>query len=189
MSALSDKVESVLEEAVCAAQPQRDTGQAHQIIMRSIRFLTELAEQIAADETATIAASPVKIYQRRPRPGYALGAMDGEIAARLYKERRARDLIFQQRLPSVSLFGEPAWDILLDLLHAEVTRKRVSVTSACLASSVPATTALRWLSHLADLGLVSRVDDETDKRRAFLRLTSLGSQIMQTYFDKIAQLR
>src|SRR5689334_15784987 len=50
------------------------------------------------------------------------------------------------------LFFDPAWDMMLDLLRAEVTCERVSVTSVCLASGVPQSTALRWLRKLVQNG-------------------------------------
>lgn len=40
------------------------------------------------------------------------------------------------------LFADPAWDMLLDLLQAELVQHRVPVSSLCLAAAVPATTAL-----------------------------------------------
>jgi len=39
------------------------------------------------------------------------------------------------------LFADPAWDMLLDLLQAEIAQLRVPVSSLCIAASVPATTA------------------------------------------------
>ena len=55
-----------------------------------------------------------------------------ELARQTYEDRRRRTKIFQ----SEELFGEPAWDILLDLFIAAKERRRVSVTSACIGSAV-----------------------------------------------------
>lgn len=81
------------------------------------------------------------------------------------KARRARDSLF-----GPDLFADPAWDMLLDLLLCDLEGRRVSITSACLAASVPATTALRWIATLEERGLVARVADECDRRRSHLRL-------------------
>lgn len=70
------------------------------------------------------------------------------------------------------LFGEPAWDILLDLYASEIEGKKVSISSACIASAVPATTALRWLNTLVELELVARSPDGADARRSNLELTT-----------------
>src|SRR5438270_536794 len=43
------------------------------------------------------------------------------------------------RYVSTELFCEPAWDILLDLLRAELAQHRVAVSSLCIASGVPQT--------------------------------------------------
>jgi DNA-binding MarR family transcriptional regulator len=72
------------------------------------------------------------------------------------------------------LFSDPAWDILLDILANEGRLNRVAVSSACIASCVPATTALRWLSTLEDHGLIERQPDPADARRTFISLTRKG---------------
>jgi DNA-binding MarR family transcriptional regulator len=82
-----------------------------------------------------------------------------------------------------NLFGEPAWDILLDLYASEVEGRQVSISSACVASSVPATTALRWLNTLADSGLVARAPDGSDARRSNLELTPLGRSSLRRWIQ------
>ena len=51
-----------------------------------------------------------------------------------------------------SIFADPAWDMLLDLMEAEIEQPRVAVSSLCIAAAVPATTALRWLKTLTEPG-------------------------------------
>lgn len=77
-----------------------------------------------------------------------------------------------------NIFAEPAWDILLDLFISERTGRVVSVTSACLASGVPMTTALRAISVLEAKRLVERHRDRTDRRRYHLILSERGYQSM-----------
>lgn len=76
------------------------------------------------------------------------------------------------------ILGEPAWDILLDLFISRVRNVRISVTSACIASQVPPTTALRWLTVLEGHGLIIREDDLLDGRRTWVQLTELGFKQM-----------
>lgn len=102
-----------------------------------------------------------------------------ELALKAYRDRRRRADIFGDD----ALFGEPAWDILLDLFVAGEKHKRVGVTSACIGSGVPSTTALRWLSVLETRGLVEREYDEQDARRSFVRLTPKGRECMVTYLS------
>jgi DNA-binding MarR family transcriptional regulator len=109
------------------------------------------------------------------------GANDGfpDLARRasaLYRDRRLRERV----MPS-GLFGEPAWDVLLDLFVATEENRDISVSSACVAACVPPTTALRWIGMLEKRGLVARVDDARDHRRTFLRLSPKGYQLMTRY--------
>jgi DNA-binding MarR family transcriptional regulator len=85
------------------------------------------------------------------------------------------------------LFSEPAWDILLDLLRAELAQERVSVSSLCIASGVPATTALRCLKILTDQGLAVRRADLHDGRRVFVELAPEVSKSLRRYFIEVVQ--
>jgi hypothetical protein len=80
--------------------------------------------------------------------------------------RRAR-----ARFLPPDLFGEPAWDLLLDLFIAGEECKPISITSACIASGVASTTALRWIGVLEERGLILRAPDPGDGRRIYLALT------------------
>lgn len=102
-----------------------------------------------------------------------------ELARQTYEDRRRRHKIFQ----SDELFGEPAWDILLDLFIAAKERRRVSVTSACIGSAVPSTTALRWISILERQGFLTREADPGDARRVYVRLSPSGYEAMLEYFS------
>ena len=100
-----------------------------------------------------------------------------ELARRTYADRRRRDKLFQP-----GLFGEPAWDILLDLFISAKEGKKVSVTSACIGSAVPTPTALRWIAVLESQGHALREDDPKDARRAFLHLSADAYARMIDYF-------
>jgi len=67
--------------------------------------------------------------------------------------------------------GEPAWEMLLDLYINEQRGRDVSVSSACLASGAPSTTALRYVTMMTDRGWLLRVPDPTDKRKIYLKLS------------------
>jgi DNA-binding MarR family transcriptional regulator len=95
----------------------------------------------------------------------------------LLKLRRNRDHFFGE-----DLFADPAWDILLELYAASLGQFRVSVTSLCAGAAVPATTALRWISHLEQKGMINRKADPTDGRRHFLMLSNQAIEAMNGYF-------
>ena len=90
-------------------------------------------------------------------------------AQSLYKSRRVRARYFDK-----NLFGEPIWDMLLDIFVHQSSGLPVSVKTLCLASDVPETTALRYIALLVETGLIARKNDERDRRRIFLSLTPRG---------------
>lgn len=99
------------------------------------------------------------------------------------KKRRQRDRFFLS-----DLFADPAWDILLDLYAAHYEKRDISVSSACIAAAVPATTALRWLKTLSDNGQIVRVDDPNDGRRIFVAISDDSLRRLDAYFDEIEDL-
>lgn len=113
---------------------------------------------------------------------------DYDISAAQVREviraRRLRDRFFEG-----GLFEDPAWDMLLDLLGAQLERGQVSVSSLCIAAAVPPTTALRWISKLTDAGLIEREADPFDKRRAFLKLSPQGGHAMHRYVAAVRETK
>lgn len=70
---------------------------------------------------------------------------------------------------------DASWSMLSELLRARLSRRRVSVTSLCLASKSPVTTALRRIERLLEAGLVSCTQDPKDRRRKYIELTDDGT--------------
>lgn len=83
----------------------------------------------------------------------------------------------------VALFADPAWDMLLDLFASSAEGRRVSVSSACLASGVATSTALRWVSELEDAGCVARHPDPTDGRRTFLTISPQAADAVERWLN------
>ena len=61
----------------------------------------------------------------------------------------------------------------------------MSVSSLCVASQVPATTALRHIEVLEEMKLVRRERDPNDRRRWFVRLTAGTVSSMIEWLDSI----
>ena len=76
---------------------------------------------------------------------------------------RQRDDRLQHFRPE--LFGDPAWDMLLDLFVARLRGELVCISSLCIAAKVPPTTALRWIGNMEAHGEILRRPDPTDRRR------------------------
>jgi hypothetical protein len=105
---------------------------------------------------------------------------DPQMVRQMIANRQARARFFDPEL-----FGDPAWDMLLDLTAAHGEGARVSVTSLCIAAGVPATTALRWLTQMVESGIFERVPDPADKRRAFIGLSDKALTAMSGYFASL----
>ncbi len=101
----------------------------------------------------------------------------------LLRLRRMRDNFFDP-----VLFADPAWDMLLDLMAAQLEGDHVAVSSLCIAASVPPTTALRWIKAMTDHKLFERHADPTDGRRIFIRLSDAAANSMARYFEASKRL-
>lgn len=79
------------------------------------------------------------------------------------------------------MYGEPAFDLLLDLFIQEIDGQNAYTTSLAVASGAPLTTALRQIAMLVDRGYVQRAPDPVDRRRVMVQLTQKGSTAMWRY--------
>ncbi len=126
--------------------------------------------------------SPTDDFHPTPRAVATAAPVTARAVRAVIAGRRLRD-----RFLDPDLFGEPAWDMLLDLYAARLEHARVSVSSLCIAAAVPSTTALRWLRTLTESGLVERRPDPHDKRRVFIELGEDAAAGMNGYFAALAE--
>ena len=70
-----------------------------------------------------------------------------------------------------SLFGEPAWNMLLALYVAAGERYALSISALSAESGTPATTAARAINRLLELKMVRRDPNPSDNRSAYIELT------------------
>ena len=106
------------------------------------------------------------------------------LAKALYTLRRRRDEASNIK----GLFGEPAWDIMLDLFIAHKRGVEIQVSSVCIEAGVRSTTILRWIARLERDGLLYRVADRGDARRRYVRLTDDGMGLMRRMLGAIGPL-
>ncbi len=90
----------------------------------------------------------------------------------------------QQRVKffPAELFADPAWDMLIGIFLRELNQQRTTVSSLCVASQVPPTTALRWIRTISDRGMFTRRPDPVDGRRIFVELTDSALTALHAYF-------
>ncbi len=153
--------------------------------------LQRLADEVqriarALSDLAVLDAAPLRgvsdaLIDFRTEPSRHAAATHAVTAAdirAIIRLRRLRDRFFRS-----DLFADPAWDMLLDLMAARMERIHVAVSSLCIAAAVPPTTALRWIRTLSDNGILVRVADPEDGRRAFMQLSDGAAAGMTAYLS------
>jgi DNA-binding MarR family transcriptional regulator len=143
-----------------------------------------------SDEMGRIASTLARLSSGPGAPAIKSGPetgkapdVDAEAVRTIIRARRLRSRYFSEEL-----FADPAWDMLLDLLQAEIAQLRVPVSSLCIAAAVPATTALRWIKTMTEQGLFVRRADPHDGRRVFVELAPAASDAMRRYFAEVGKL-
>ncbi len=167
-------------------------GSLHRISDELAAFaqtLARIAEQDEGYKSNAVSDKPVSF---RPAPAAAfhpfaisepvlhsesLAVVDAAMIRETIKLRRMRDDHFK-----ADLFADPAWDILLDLMAAQMEGKTVSVSSLCIAAAVPPTTALRWVTGMTESGMLVRRLDPTDARRVFIELSQDTADRLLAFF-------
>lgn len=177
----------------------RELSEADRIVLlRLAEQVGQIAERLerleGSGQSGAVGGDGVFRFES-PNSAYVPGSSDGSkrlirasrpplpdprLVRRIIRQRQLRARFFDG-----DLFADPAWDMLLDLTAARAEHSRVSVTSLCIASGVPTTTALRWIGQMTETGLLQRVNDETDRRRAFITLADQAVDAMARYFAEL----
>lgn len=144
-------------------------------------FAESSEKLLIGDETAP---PPVQGDPKAPQAARIISARMRkdlvEVAVKIIEMRNFRHKIFENRV-----FGEPGWNILLDLVAADDGDQQCAVTDLFVDSPTAPTTLLRWVINLMDMGLISRSPDTLDQRRSFVSLTPLGREKMTIYLSRI----
>jgi DNA-binding MarR family transcriptional regulator len=188
--------ESAIEMVVDADEPQRIAALAIAAARKGVPLrvsdigadksaerLRQLSEEVSriASTLARLSSGPGAPAPAVQPPASAdVPPLSVETVRAVIRARRLRSRYFAEEL-----FADPAWDMLLDLLQAEIAQLRVPVSSLCIAAAVPATTALRWLKTLVAQGIFIRRADPHDGRRVFVELAPQASNALHRYFAEI----
>ena len=148
---------------------------------RNAARLRQLSDEVGriASTLARLSTGPTSAARPTELPPVTGDVPDvsADTVRSVIRARRLRSRYFDD-----DMFADPAWDMLLDLLQAEIAQLRVPVSSLCIAASVPATTALRWLKTMTQQGIFVRRADPRDGRRVFVELAPAASEAMRRYF-------
>ena len=160
MSELAATRQSILENVAHDWKPREIRGLAASLL----RLADAIEQDWSPPTTRSIFQWPTNLRQIERDAGNLA------IKARVIVQTRAN----RTKYIDPDLLGEPAWDMLLDLFMQFAGGARVSVTSLCIASRVPATTALRYVSLLEDKGYIKKLPSEHDRRVSLLSLSDKG---------------
>jgi DNA-binding MarR family transcriptional regulator len=147
-----------------------------------LRQLSDEVSRIAAT-LARLSVGPGAAPEKPEPPAGDAPSVSLDTVRQVIRARRLRARFFDEEL-----FADPAWDMLLDLLQAEIAQHRVPVSSLCIAAAVPATTALRWIKSMTDAGLFKRRADPHDGRRVFVELSPNASVSLRRYFSEVGKV-
>jgi DNA-binding MarR family transcriptional regulator len=92
----------------------------------------------------------------------------------------------RREFPPLSELDDVAWDLLLELMRAEKSSTRLSVSSLSISiEHVSSTTALRRIQDLVKAGQMVRLPDPTDARRDFIALATETRELLQQYLERV----
>ena len=103
------------------------------------------------------------------------GRAEREIAQLIFDLRKARALLFP-----ASMFGEPAWDMMMALY---IANQAPAAADLARWTNTPPTTAMRWITYLEGHDLVARESSDDDRRTHKIRLTRQARVNMQQLFS------
>lgn len=165
-----------LLRAVSAAVERVQTERAASHAPEDAAALVQQAQALAAALRGWAQAQPQATVSRPALsdPGeFALLGME--------QLRRLR-----REFPPLSELDDVAWDLLLELMRAEKSSTRLSVSSLSISiEHVSSTTALRRIQELVKEGHLVRLPDPTDARRDFVALGSQARELLQQYLVRI----
>lgn len=172
LAALALAATSLRPERVSDVASDQNAARLRQLSDEVSRIASTLA-RLSSGPTASPAVPVARPVEDAP-------PVSADLVRSVIRARRLRSRYFEP-----DLFADPAWDMLLDLLQAEIAQLRVPVSSLCIAAAVPATTALRWLKTMTSKGLFVRRADPHDGRRVFVELAPQTSLALRRYFAEV----
>lgn len=101
-----------------------------------------------------------------------------QVVLRIIEGRETRGSFFDS-----DLFADAAWDILLDLFLAQLEGRNAEIAELRFSSSIPASTARRWVDKLEKDGWLKQKADPSEPDRRWVALSGQGTRKMQAWFN------
>lgn len=99
-------------------------------------------------------------------------------ARKHYQSLRYRNQFFG----NPELFGDPGWDMLVDLFIAIEEGRRLTAAELCAEAGVPLSTAYRWLTLMESRGLVVRSLSENNLQQSTVIISAQAREDMKRFF-------
>lgn len=177
-----------LRRALQRAKGLRDTPAAREDLLgkisglsQELRSLAQLLDEPSVRDSGGDAGGEGPIGPAQATVRQERDCEPAELA--LYIRDVLRKEAKRREIGGGELFGDPAWEMLLDLLLAKIEGRLVAVSSACIASGAPMSTALRLVRRLVAEGVLCRLPDEHDRRRHFLVINPKFEQPLMKYLS------
>ncbi|MEI6200468.1 MAG: response regulator [Enhydrobacter sp.] len=157
---------------------------AHDLLLKPVDRdkLVNVMRSALASHRSRVASISGTSTPKLPKPSDAAKSESTEAKRAALGALREVRKIRRKHLPE-ELFSDPCWEMLLDLYESHLTMADVTVTGLGVMSGVPLSTALRRIHELQNHGLIDRVDDSTDRRRTYVKLTDKGLDAVDSFFD------
>jgi DNA-binding response OmpR family regulator len=153
-----------------------------------VAALARKAQELAAIVQRRANPRPLEVSPA-PAPSVAApaersGTSSAEVA--LLGMDRLRRL--RREFPPLGDLDDVAWDLVRELVRAERTAQRLSVSALSMAAEqVSSSTAVRRIQDLARAGILVRTPDPADARRDFVNLAPEMRATLDRYLEQVAQ--
>jgi DNA-binding MarR family transcriptional regulator len=161
--------------------PAGDNDQEEIRVNFTARDVSDAARLLGKLARADTLGGPDGARRREPKPVSATARQQlHQKALALIDERRLREQFFNP-----SIFGEPAWEILLALYVADSGGERETAVRLAQRIQTPLTSILRWIAYLERERLIERRAHPTDRRKFFIQLGAKGRQAVEHYLTAL----
>jgi DNA-binding transcriptional ArsR family regulator len=171
-------------------------GPAQDTVALLVQLKASSERLFAALEAGAVQAKPTPIREE-DLPEEGLDEMAGANCFGADELKRLSRLRMRRRRNALSEFFDwPTWDMLVDLTAVRAEGGHVSVSSVCIASGAPQSTALRKLTALEEAKLIRRYLHGTDRRRVCIAISDEAAEMVMaavreeiTFFGSLAAPR
>ncbi len=163
-------------------------ARAASTLPEEVAVLARKAQELAAIVQRRAAPRP---YESSPSPVHSAATPAGRGVApsaevALLGMDRLRRL--RREFPPLGELDDVAWDLVRELVRAERTAQRLSVSALSMAAEqVSSSTAVRRIQDLARAGVLVRTPDPADARRDFVNLAPEMRATLDRYLEQVAQ--